>query len=348
MKKAALFLTAFVLVGIQAAFFVPVAFAQSDPILLQQPNVPLRTATVSLGTAQYIYSLGSGLTGSTTAIAISGVFHNSLGVTQHQFFRADLYDGINTCTYDGDLGAGATSTGVVVLSHQFQGIGFGCVLQSSSTYTLTITVNGTGNAAFDGVLQAVPPFTFVSSSPSSLATAVNPPYVIIYAQFSSLIAGGNSSGVSTSSVQISCNGSFATSTGFFSDISNGVSYGLCTATTFLFVPTQQSLQSFSNLNSTAQTKIPFSYFYGLYAIYDNLSASSTDNLPDYSIDLPAFGSTTALGVITPTHFDILSTTTISKYYPDSFRIAFLFLGTCAIWIEAAFIIYRRVVPHKAL
>jgi len=145
-----------------------------------------------------------------------------------------------------------------------------------------------------------------------------------------------------------CNTAFSSSTGFLDSIGASISNAACQVFSFLFVPSIDSITQFQSLASTSQSKIPFSYFYGAYDIYSGLTASSSVNLPSWSMDFPAFGSSTPLGTIIPTHVDWFSTTTIDKYYPSTIRNIFLNLATAVIWIGLLMIMYRRIVPHKAL
>lgn len=155
-------------------------------------------------------------------------------------------------------------------------------------------------------------------------------------------------GIATTTAAAFCQQNNATSTGFLTDVTNGFGTAICYSFAFLFVPSQNALSQFSALASTTQSKIPFSYFFGLKDIYTSLTASSSVNLPTYSIDLPAFGTTTPLGNILPDNITFLSTSTIDTYYPTATREAFLFLGSSAIWLGLGFILYRRVVPHHTI
>jgi len=162
------------------------------------------------------------------------------------------------------------------------------------------------------------------------------------------IPGFTDAGISTTSQQVFCNTNFSTSSGLLDSLGQSISLGFCNVGVFLFVPSGNALSQFQSLASTSQTKIPFSYFFGAKDIFLGLTASTTENLPDWSIDLPAFGSSTPMGTIIPTHISILSTTTIDRYYPSPIRHTFLFLGSSAIWLGVLFMFYRRIVPHKAL
>jgi len=155
-------------------------------------------------------------------------------------------------------------------------------------------------------------------------------------------------GIATTSQQVYCNQNFSSSTGLLGGLAQDFSIGLCNSLVFLFAPNSQSLNQFQQLQVVAETKIPFSYVFGLYNVYLTDSSTSTTNLPTFAIEFPSLGSTTPLGDVVPTHIEFFSTTTISKYYPDSIRLSFLFLGSLAIWIFTIIGMYHRVVPKKVL
>lgn len=340
-------------------FGTPFVFAST---ILQQPygivqnTYPLAPAPSAAG---WEFSLGNySLSGSTSPQLVSVWTNNSGGSASFHTLWTLSITGYSDAGYSSQISycqirrntTSTTETGFQVGTEVSSETGLGCNFNSLYYYKITftgLTLNNGYSQTFSGVNSSVAPLTFVSTN-----TDLAVPAFIIGGVFQSLdpnlINGGNPSGVSTSTIQQFCNSTYATSTGWFSDISNGVTYGLCTAFAFLFVPDQSILQRFSDLSSTTKSKIPFSYFYGINALYSSLTASSTANLPSYGYDLPVFGTTTAIGNVLPTHLDILSTTTISKYYPDSIRNTFLLLGSFAIWGSLILILYKRVVPDKVL
>jgi len=161
------------------------------------------------------------------------------------------------------------------------------------------------------------------------------------------IPGFTNIGIASSSQQIYCNSSFSTSSGFLSSIASDVANGLCNVTVFLFVPPQSSLSQFQLLASTTQSRIPFSYAYQLYTDFSGLSASSTANLPTWTLSFVGFASSSVLGPILPDHLTFFSTSTISTYLPDSTRLAMLFIERMGIWVGLVFYFYRKVIPDKA-
>jgi len=169
-------------------------------------------------------------------------------------------------------------------------------------------------------------------------------------QFSALDIANQSFALSPATVSTYCAQNNATSTGFLSEIGNGVSYGICTAVSFLFVPSSNSVQAFSQYNSSLQQVIPFSYYYDVVNILNSGVASSTANMESFSSNLAStgVGSTSVLAApILNAKFEILSTTTIMQYVPQSTYDLLFELMKGAIWITVMFHIYRRVIPKHA-
>jgi hypothetical protein len=157
------------------------------------------------------------------------------------------------------------------------------------------------------------------------------------------------SAFSTSTIADYCDSSFATSSGFLDAIGSSISNGFCRIGSFLFVPAPNSITAYSQLSSTTQSKIPFSYYFDVKGIYDSSVASSTQNMQSYSISLGAFdsSSSTAMGPILPQSLNFFSTTTINKYLPAGMHDTIYLIMQYAIWMEVMYLIYRRIVPKHA-
>jgi len=164
------------------------------------------------------------------------------------------------------------------------------------------------------------------------------------------IPGFTDQGIATTSQATYCNSNFSTSSGLFDSIGQSISIGFCQVGAFLFVPSTQSISNFQSLASTSQNKIPISYFYDINNYYVTLTASSSDTVPTFVIPLHDLniGSSTPLGNLMP-NIDFFSTTTISKYLPDSIRVAMLFLASSAIWVGVLTYIWERTrrMKHKS-
>jgi len=153
-----------------------------------------------------------------------------------------------------------------------------------------------------------------------------------------------STGYATSSVSTLCMSNFATSSSWLDVTGVAVTNGFCRLSVFLFVPDQGTLNLYSNLGPVLQSKIPFSYVYGIQQIFSGLTASSTANLSTVIFSLPSIGSTTPIGSLLPSTLTVLSTSTIGTYLPDSIRQGFLALQRLALWLGLLLLFYRRVVP----
>jgi len=359
MKKLPQYLSAFALtMAIWGAFLVPSAQAQfiSDPAVVSQLQ-STSPGSVLNGTSAWVARIGTGYSASTTGVNLYA--STTIISPASQNFRVDIegytnssYTGSATvCSYDSQnkIPAGFYN-GIIAVDNFFQESGGGCVLKPNRYYTISLSFSTQTSAISQlyGVNQSVVPFSVTTNT-----VGVGVPFIMLKGLYSSLdpnlVNGGNPSGISTSTIQAYCNSSYSTSTGLFSDISNGVTYGACTAFAFLFVPNQNTLQGFQTLGSTAQSKIPFSYAYDVADIFGSLQASSTQNLPTYSIglDIIDFSSSTAMGPIFPTSLDFLSTTTINKYLPPGMHDLLYNFAIFVIWVEVAFVIYRKIVPTKA-
>jgi len=328
-----------------------VAQAQAA-VLVQQPNGgTLATAT---STSQ-VFRLGQGnLIGDVDTVATwaNGNFSNGaeyFGVSIYGY--SDVYiTAIDICSWHST----PTGVGMGVFNGIFVSDNFGCStgdgIYTNTEYVEVVFETNLPNVGWWGVSAAVSPFSPYTPPVGQLGIT---PYVIINGVNQSLnpnlINGGNPSGISTSTIQAFCAGSYATSTGFFSDIANGVTYGACTAFAFLFVPNQDTLQQFSNLGSTTQGKIPFSYYQDFAGILNGSAASSSNNFTALSVDLRStgVGSTSAWSTVLPSSFAYLSSTTITTYVsPTLYDLMFLLMRS-AIWLAVLFHIYHRLVPKLA-
>jgi hypothetical protein len=157
-------------------------------------------------------------------------------------------------------------------------------------------------------------------------------------------------GIATSTSFAFCNTSFATSSGLVSDFANGFSNGLCQVAGFLIVPAPATLEGFSSLTSTAREKIPFSYYYDILGVVNGSSASTTQNLPSYGLDLSVldFSSSTAMGPLLPTGiFSIFSSSTIERFLPAGLHDLLYNMMIWAIWGDLMWVLYHKIVPSKA-
>lgn len=79
-----------------------------------------------------------------------------------------------------------------------------------------------------------------------------------------------------------------------SDSSNIFSEGICMATSFLFVPNNESINQFGTLKYSLEDKIPFVYGYEIGEIRNELLTQSASTTPTISIPFATFGTITLL------------------------------------------------------
>lgn len=229
---------------------------------------------------------------------------------------------------------GNVSTFVVLPLHAQSGFTLNAGTQYYIYFTTSLGGNGTGSEIATDAFSRFYGFISESANASggfSLGATIFP------------------GGISTSSAAIECGANFSTSTGFLDTVGQSFSLALCNVGVFLFVPSTNSLQQWQGFASTTRGKIPFSYYYDFQGILNGSSASTTDNFQGLSIDLASvYASTTPLAaVIIPSHIDLLSTTTVSKYVSSGMHTTLMFLASSAIWVMVLMHLYRRIRPAHA-
>jgi len=100
--------------------------------------------------------------------------------------------------------------------------------------------------------------------------------------------------------------------------------------------------------NVTQQKIPFSYYYDLKDVYNTFNATTTENMPSFSITLGDFdsSSSTPMGSILPSDFDFFSKETISTYLSEDMHDLLYLMMQLAIWAYVGFAIYNRIVPQR--
>jgi len=113
---------------------------------------------------------------------------------------------------------------------------------------------------------------------------------------------------------------------------------------WIFAPDPASLTQFQELASTTlPTKFPVSWYYEIEGVYSSFSASTSPNMISVTIPLAHLftATSTPFGAFIP-DVTILSTSTISKYLPDTQRNLLLALETAAVWVLFGMYVYRDV------
>jgi len=176
------------------------------------------------------------------------------------------------------------------------------------------------------------PYFFLSTTPLNL-------------NIPALYPSATTTALDLSTAQSFCGSStYATSTGFWDSTGQAFSRGICLAFAAVFVPSSDSVGQFSALQPELQSKIPFSYFYQAYGVLSGLQATTTDNLPTLSVNLSTvdIGSSTPLGNLYSPQITILSTSTISRFFPDDIRTLWLNFLSVALWFILIMHFYHKI------
>jgi len=148
--------------------------------------------------------------------------------------------------------------------------------------------------------------------------------------------------ISTTTVSQLCQ---SNSSGSFLDAAaSSFANGLCHAGVFLFVPSQEVTNGFlTQKNILVEQKFPFSWITDLRSQLEGLSASSTENFFNLTIN---FGSTTQMFGFT--ELTVISTSTMNTYLSTSTRNAIKNLLATMFYLAAIYFIYRQIqgVWHK--
>jgi len=163
------------------------------------------------------------------------------------------------------------------------------------------------------------------------------------------IPGFTDFGIATTSQQAYCNTNFSTSSGLLDSLGQSISLGFCNVGVFLFVPSSQAIAQWQNLGSSTQTKIPFSYFYQVTSLYDNLVATTAPSFIDVQFDISSTSvKNTGFGTVLPAVV-AFSTSTVVQYLPPDVMSLLRSLMIATIWLGFAYYAYRRVqgLLHKS-
>lgn len=352
MKKTAKSL-ALGLLGILAVFFfaLPVQAQSGHFVLVQQGKLPDQTPYTT-GILQFEVRIGTGYVGTTTGafMAVSGVSNTTASAPASLVivgYPLSSYTGTSlTCRYDmRNQPAGsysATSTNPFMQLDFQQEVDPGaCTFRSSYYYKVQMTSDFSNAGIFNpgsvgGLYGWVPPTGWATTT----ATISNFfPYFTIVADGFQITPTASSSGLFLSGAQEFCHSQFGSSTSFGSDIGNGI----CIAVGYLFVPTPESVQAIPNLQTSLALHAPFSWVYGTISTWNTLSASSSVNLPIYTVDSSKFdfSSSTALGSILPSSITLLSTSTINTYLPAGIHDTLYTLASFAIALSAVGYMFSR-------
>jgi len=157
------------------------------------------------------------------------------------------------------------------------------------------------------------------------------------------IPGLSQVGVASSTLRQFCNDSFATTTGFWDSLTSGFSNALCNVTTFLFVPSQNSLNNLQTQLESLSAKAPISWAVEVRDVYAGYIATSTDEFPALSLELG-----TSTGGILPSSIELLSEDKVEQFAGSTALTLFKALLATVFWLGALSFIYRQIssVWHK--
>lgn len=355
MKKTAQSLT--LSLGVLAVFFIALpARAQTGHfVLISQGQLDQNTVFDSV-LHNYSVEIGTGYQGTTTGAFVSlsanasGV-NDAVRLTLIGYLDSSYSGSTVSCgwqNHNATSYVGTSTSPFAQLTNNFvNSNGTACTLDPSLYYVVALSYDFSGGA---GSLPSGSVFgSLVSVRPGWNWTAGTFfPYFSIVTDGFQITPTASSSGVFLSGAQQFCDSKFASSSPL--DVASGIAHGGCVVAGYLFVPTPESVSQFGNLAPALQSKIPFSYFYDIIDIVNGSTASSTQNMTAFGMDLGVldFASSTGLGPILPVgNFDFLSSTTISKYMPVGMHDLLYNMMIAAIWVDVAWLFYRKIVPNKA-
>jgi len=331
-------------------FFLAAPFAYAS---VAQYDVSTSSATNRsnpvVGTGEACQTLGTGLSGNLSTVAVWVSFES--GYTAPAGFTLDINE-----HPDSSYSVGASGTRVfrvtytsappltdnTVATAQIFSTSTPATLDPSKYYSLRYTLSNGDNAPWttygstnviawpNGEATSTAIFGCPNSNNMVSNTGIedfafaldsNPP--ANWSQFASTTI--YVPGLSTSTVEVYCAG-------------NVVETGICNVFTFLFVPSDASLSSFlENKNVLIETRFPFSWLTDMREIFNEITATTTDNFINLSLD---FGTTTE--VLGFTDLDVISTSTISRYLSEETRTAIKTLLATVFYLLAAGFLYRNV------
>jgi len=140
---------------------------------------------------------------------------------------------------------------------------------------------------------------------------------------------GSSSGTSLSGAGTFCSSIASSSYAF------GIPYGFCYALSFLFVPSEDSVQLFIGSAQTLKTHIPYSYITGMQTIYGNVSSSS-GTFPSLVVPYNLTGASLS-------HATLFSLSAIQTYGGATFWSALYTLMQAVIWLAFGLFVWRTIV-----
>jgi len=131
--------------------------------------------------------------------------------------------------------------------------------------------------------------------------------------------------------------------------SNIFAEALCSAFSFMFLPSTETLEAFTGIPEVAAERFPFSWIYGVKSEIESLSVSSTTAMTAlaYNYANLGIGSTTPMGNILP-NIEVFSKNTIETYISPGLWANFQTLIAAGMWLSFFFFEFNRArrLAHK--
>jgi len=131
--------------------------------------------------------------------------------------------------------------------------------------------------------------------------------------------------------------------------SNIFAEALCSAFSFMFLPSTETLEAFTGIPEVAAERFPFSWIYGVKSEIESLSVSSTTAMTAlaYNYANLGIGSTTPMGNILP-NIEVFSKNTIETYISAGLWANFQTLIAAGMWLSFFFFEFNRArkLAHK--
>jgi len=338
MKKLPKYISTLVLtMGVWGAFLVPIALAQTSFLLVSQGQSPLQSPTMCAGGGCFDYKIGTGWVGTTTSaimVASTSPSQSNIWTTAIFGYSDPTYTTlVQHCVYQSNSEVGVAGRVQKQLLNQSVFTG-DCVLYGNRYYDLEFEIN-TAWDPYGTDSNTHPGWTLTSSAGSNFY----PSFSIIGNGFQ-LSPSISSSGINFSAAQQFCNGAFGTSTGGAYGIITDSANSICQVGAYLFVPSTDSVDTFTQIPTSLEGKFPFSWGFGVKDLLTNLTASTSANYPTVTYN---FSTSTGLSVIlSSSSLLIVNPTLIQNLAPDSTWTTIRYLMASILWIAFAYFVYRKV------
>jgi len=105
---------------------------------------------------------------------------------------------------------------------------------------------------------------------------------------------------------------------------------------------QGGIFAFLNVPQLLQSKYPFSWFFDIAELYQQLQASSTEDVATVSLDYSTLDISTTTKNVLPSTWTVFGTSTITAFIPEPVLDAWRLLMTAVIWMSVVAYLYRSI------